>query len=601
MKDLVATSMRLDALIGRLRDGRYEIPDFQREFEWHPKAINDLMRSIFRDYYIGSLLLWKGKDAKGGKDNFKSLSCERLSGYEGSQTNQEWIVLDGQQRLSAIYYAFFSPDKSAPKLKSRAFHFIRIDRFMVEDYQGAFQHHFSPLEIPKDQYEKHCFPLSTLGKGTSTMGTWLREYGEYWMERKEQAQEAGDFQNADHYEKYQQYGVRFRAIIDDLLEHYKISYIAIDQDTEIEKVCDIFTKINSTGIKLDMFDLLNAMLKPKDVLLKQLWRDAREESPDLESPIFRRMNIYVLQVMSILIQGDCSPKYLPYLVPKQERRIRNEDGSFDHKVYIDDSDDFISHWKQSINAIKEARDLLSGEYGAIVPKFIPYPAILPVFAALNMTAAGRHPAITRREAFIKVKRWYWVSVFTRRYAQAVETTAARDYRAVCAWMEGGPEPDVITQRVDDLQLHEFTQQGAAIYNGVINLIVLKDAKDWYTGQSLNPKDIDDHHIVPKSWGKKHLSTEKEIDTILNRTPLSSDTNRHVIGSDLPYQYLPSMIAQYGENEVRKIFDSHLIPKKAFDILLERNPFTPADFNEFIEAREGAIRDAIERLLINPGG
>lgn len=601
MKDLVADSMRLDELIGRLRDGRFEIPDFQREFEWHPKAINDLMRSIFRDYYIGSLLLWKGKDAKGGKDNFELLSCERLSGYEGDNKNREWIVLDGQQRLSAIYYSFFAPDKPAPKLKSRAFHFIRLDRFMVEDYQGAFQHRFSPLEIPKDQYEKHCFPLSTLGKGTDTTGNWLRGYAEYWRQRKAQAQEAGEFQNADHYENYQQYGDRFRAIIDGLLQHYKISYIQLNQDIDIAKVCDIFTKINSTGVKLDMFDLLNAMLKPKEVLLKKLWRDAREESPELETPIFRRMNIYVLQVMSILLQGDCSPKYLPYLVPRQQRRIRKEDGSFDHKVYIADSDEFILHWDHSIVAIKRARDLLSGEYGAIVPKFIPYPAILPVFAALRMTAAGRNPAITRRDAFDKVKRWYWASVFTGRYAQAVETTAARDYREVCAWMEGGPPPDVITQRVEDLRLHDSTQQGAAIYNGVINLIVLKDAKDWYTGESLNPKDIDDHHIVPKSWGKKHLGTEKEINTILNRTPLSSETNRRVIGSDLPYQYLPAMIDRYGEDEVRKIFDSHLIPEKAFDILLKRNPFTPEDFKDFTEARKRAIHSAIERLLINPGG
>ena len=37
------------------------IPDFQRGFEWEPWDIKELMSSIFRDYYIGSLLLWKGK------------------------------------------------------------------------------------------------------------------------------------------------------------------------------------------------------------------------------------------------------------------------------------------------------------------------------------------------------------------------------------------------------------------------------------------------------------------------------------------------------------------------------------------------------------
>ena len=40
----------LNTLIGRLRDGRFVIPDFQREFEWKPWDIRDLMRSIFLDY-----------------------------------------------------------------------------------------------------------------------------------------------------------------------------------------------------------------------------------------------------------------------------------------------------------------------------------------------------------------------------------------------------------------------------------------------------------------------------------------------------------------------------------------------------------------------
>jgi len=55
----------LATLIGRLRDGQYVIPDFQREFEWEPSDISSLVRSIFQDYYIGSLLLWRGKKAYG--------------------------------------------------------------------------------------------------------------------------------------------------------------------------------------------------------------------------------------------------------------------------------------------------------------------------------------------------------------------------------------------------------------------------------------------------------------------------------------------------------------------------------------------------------
>src|SRR5688572_16199568 len=61
----------LNTLINRLKEGRFVIPDFQREFEWRPWDIRELMRSVFLDYYIGSLLLWKGK-----RENFSALSCE---------------------------------------------------------------------------------------------------------------------------------------------------------------------------------------------------------------------------------------------------------------------------------------------------------------------------------------------------------------------------------------------------------------------------------------------------------------------------------------------------------------------------------------------
>ena len=88
----------LNSLINRLKDGRYAVPDFQRDFEWKARDIRDLTRSIFLDYYIGSLLLWKGT-----AEHYSDLSCTPL--YGRSEGKPEYIVLDGQQRLTAINYA----------------------------------------------------------------------------------------------------------------------------------------------------------------------------------------------------------------------------------------------------------------------------------------------------------------------------------------------------------------------------------------------------------------------------------------------------------------------------------------------------------------
>lgn len=124
----------LNTLVGQLREGRFVIPDFQREFEWKPWDIRELMRSIFLDYYIGSLLLWKGK-----KENFQALSCEPIYGFKG-EDHSEYIVLDGQQRLTALYYAFLAPDVPLPSRTNRAVYFVRVDRFMNEEYDEAFHY-----------------------------------------------------------------------------------------------------------------------------------------------------------------------------------------------------------------------------------------------------------------------------------------------------------------------------------------------------------------------------------------------------------------------------------------------------------------------------
>jgi len=163
----------LNTLIGRLKEGRFVIPDFQREFEWQPWDIRDLMRSIFLDYYIGSLLLWKGK-----KESFEALSCEPIYGYVGNGDRQD-IVLDGQQRLTAMYYVFTAPEKPLPNRANRYFYYMQVDRFMAEEYDAAFNYDWTQrwprlLEDSEAQYAGHIFPLAVVGRGGWELGNWVQ-------------------------------------------------------------------------------------------------------------------------------------------------------------------------------------------------------------------------------------------------------------------------------------------------------------------------------------------------------------------------------------------------------------------------------------------
>lgn len=587
----------LNTLIGRLRDGRFVIPDFQREFEWRPWDIRDLMRSMFLDYYIGSLLLWKGK-----KENFEALSCEPLYGYTG-HNSPEYIVLDGQQRLTAMYYAFLAPDLPLPNRSNRFFFFVNVDRFMEEEYDLAFNYDWFTqrwakiLDSREVQFEEHIFPLAIIGAGGWDLPNWVQGYEQHWRNKAKAAESAGDTVLADQATRHSHNARTFGEHLKSITEQYQISYIELDRDLEVDKVCDIFTQINSRGVRLDAFDLINALTKPKGLQLKQMWRAA---APRLEFVETEKMNVYLLQVMSILRQGYCSPKYLYFLLPGQEKPIRELDGTRRKEVLISSSAEFERLWKRAVHAIEDAIKLLRHpqEFGAISSNYLPYVSILPVFAALQAHVKAL-PAHLRLDAQRKIRHWYWAAVFTNRYSGAVESTSARDFLDITKWIENNDaEPALLQEfktRFKNLELRKETRRGTSVYNGIFNLLILQGARDWMTGNVPQHGDLDDHHIVPASWGIKELKGNA-VHTILNRSPLTADTNRNVIGDRLPNVYLRELITQNSTAAVQKILDSHFISPTARDILL-RDPFTPDDFEAFITERQRTFQEAIENLLI----
>ncbi|MBA3037271.1 MAG: DUF262 domain-containing protein [Desulfobacterium sp.] len=587
----------LNNLINRLKEGRFVIPDFQREFEWQAKAIRELMKSIFLDYYIGSLLLWKGK-----KENFEALSCEPIYGYKGNGS-PEHIVLDGQQRLSAMYYAFLFPDIPLSKHTNRFMYFIQIDKFMSEEYDEAFQYDWLKnrwLSLINDraaQYAGHIFPLSIIGKGGWELPNWVQGYEKFWETKTIEAHEKGDTEGAKGAQRHAENAKAFGEHLKSITEGYQVSYIELDRDIEVEKVCDIFTQINSTGIRLDAFDLMNALLKPKGLQLKQMWRKA---APRLEFAETEKMDVYILQVMSILRQAYCSPKYLYYLLPGQEKKIRDLDSTFRKEVLVPTVDDFEKGWNQAVDAIEYALDLLKHpqEFGVISSTYLPYVSILPAFAAIRAYAKSL-PANRQLDAHRKIRHWYWASVFTNRYSGSVESTTARDYLDLKVWFDDDKaEPTPILEFKTSFRsrdLRKETKRGSSVYNGIFNLLVIHGARDWMTGDVPQYSDLDDHHIVPRSWGDKNLSGNI-IHSILNRSPLSADTNRKVINERLPNEYLPELIKANGETTVHAILKSHFISPAAQSILL-RDPFTPDDFEAFITERQHTIQEAIETLLV----
>ncbi len=126
------------------------------------------------------------------------------------------------------------------------------------------------LETDEEQYERHKFPLAVVGRGDRAIVRWSQGCEKYWKCREASALKAGDTTGAEVARQHTENALLFDKHLEGITQQFQISFIELDQELELDKVCDIFTQINSRGIRLDVFDLINALLKPKGLQLKHL-------------------------------------------------------------------------------------------------------------------------------------------------------------------------------------------------------------------------------------------------------------------------------------------------------------------------------------------
>src|SRR6266576_470112 len=85
--------IKLLELVDRAVEHKWSIPEFQRGFVWKSTQVRDLAESLWYDYPIGTLLVWK---SDGGAEELIA---------KDSQPPSLWVV-DGQQRSTALCILF---------------------------------------------------------------------------------------------------------------------------------------------------------------------------------------------------------------------------------------------------------------------------------------------------------------------------------------------------------------------------------------------------------------------------------------------------------------------------------------------------------------
>ncbi|OOQ09864.1 DUF262 domain-containing protein [Helicobacter pylori] len=243
----------------------YFLPDIQREYVWLKKAdekkIEQLFDSILRGYPIGSFLFWKlqkediAKSDEQDSDKLNFQLYQFITNYDERKPHNEkirieqikrddlYIVLDGQQRLTSLYIGL----KGTRTLKKKG---AKNDNPNAYEEKRLYLNlkHQPNMDNPEDNYrfEFHA-------------KTPENDKEHFWFK-------VGDILELKNVWNYAQEhnlkGDRLKLLETLNKAFHDKQLISFFEETEknLNKVLNIFIRVNSGGVKLSYSDLLMSIL-----------------------------------------------------------------------------------------------------------------------------------------------------------------------------------------------------------------------------------------------------------------------------------------------------------------------------------------------------
>lgn len=582
-----STKELLPDILKSIREGRTQLPDFQRGWIWDDDHIKSLLASVSLSYPIGAVMML---ETGSSEMRFKP----RL--IEGVALDQpvfpERFILDGQQRLTALFQSLYSgkvvdtTDARGNPIK-RWYYFdigkalgpngdfeeaivgLPEDR-LVRNFRGEVQADYSTLE-------KECaaefFPLRIIFD-TVALTNWQMRYLQS--------------DPANMAERLERWNILLTTVIQRFMQ-YQIPVIILRRDTPKEAVCQVFEKVNTGGVPLTVFELLTATYATDDFNLREDW-DKRQKTLRQQKVLGSIESSDFLQAVTLLATRARRQAAIAQGIPLTEAPGISCKRKDILKLTLAE----YQAWADAVTKGFERAAKLLFSQKIYSSRDLPYRTqVTPLAAILAILGdKAEHNGVRH-----KLIRWYWCGVFGELYGGTLETRFARDLPEVLAWVEGGPEPStVVDANFTPGRLLTLRTRNSAAYKGLYALLMRDGGWDFRTGEPIDvqvyfDEKIDIHHIFPQDWCKHHGIDPRRADCIINKTPLASRTNR-MVGNNPPSQYLIRLQKHAGIEESRMddILCSHVI---------EPAHLRADNFDDFFQAREKALLARIEKAMGKP--
>ena len=258
-------------LVQKARKGTLVLPQFQRNFVWTRDDVTGLLVSILEGHFVGSFLLLR--------TDLDSVAFA-MRAIEGvpvgqDQLKPDWMVLDGQQRLTSLHYVFSAPDIPLRGTKYPYRFFLDLTKLTTGNLEDAISSEradrVGDMLDTERQYETLVIPFTAI----EDWDKWLNGY-ERWLVAHDR-----DAYFDVYFDKHKPvWGEILGRIRSFDVPTIEIPKVPPDSDERITEVCAIFEKMNSTGVRLWAFDLLTArMYRYRDeagnpISVHALWEEA---------------------------------------------------------------------------------------------------------------------------------------------------------------------------------------------------------------------------------------------------------------------------------------------------------------------------------------
>ena len=523
-RDPKPTSERIQQLADRVMTGDIALPEFQRPFVWTQKQVRNLLDSIYHNYPIGSLLVWESREDLESKRKIADLEVNPRS--ESYPVN---YLLDGQQRLSAIC-GVLNWEPGDPKSIWNVTFDLKTEKF----------NHASSLELPK-----HVIPLRWLSNPSTFYKNIFPLEDDSLKDR------------ADH--------------LFNRFKDYQLPLVTLG-DMPLKDVGPIFERINSTGTKLTIYDLMRAATWSPDFDLGQTVDSIRTS---LEPKNFSDLeNKTLLRALAEAAGNDFSSESIEAL-----RNLATED--------------LNEAAKQTRESAERAADFLSTQIKATGTSSLPYANQFPVLCEIFRLIP--HPNSQQMQ---QIEAWFWGTTLSGYFAGWDSANMSQDAQSVRTWAKGGTtqiETKFVPPTFRVWQTKAF-RTNSAVSKMLALMLAHGEPLDLINGQRIDVgkslawnNDKEYHHFFPKNYLTKVVGrTQSEANVVANMILLTSRSNI-TIKDKAPSAYLREILKDVGEAELRRRLESNLVPGDALDFALHD------DYDGFLSRRSEFLHEQTDKL------